>query len=166
LTAVHIAVVGEPDLADLLPLMRAYCDFYGVAPADEALLDLARTLVAEPESDGFQLIARDDGGRAVGFATVYWSWSTLAAARTAIMNDLFVDPDARGTGLAEDLVEACRLRCGRRGAVSMGWQTAKDNVRAQRLYERLGATRAEWIDYSLDATSKGPPATRSRSRHT
>jgi ribosomal protein S18 acetylase RimI-like enzyme len=163
LAAVHIAVVGEPDLADLVPLMRAYCDFYGVAPADEALVDLARTLVAGPESDGFQLIARDDTGRAVGFATVYWSWSTLAAARTAIMNDLFVDPDARGTGLAEDLVEECRLRSGRRGAVSMGWQTAKDNVRAQRLYERLGATRAEWIDYSLDARSSGPPATPSRS---
>lgn len=162
----RIAVVGESDLADLLPLMRAYCDFYGVAPGDDALLDVARTLVSDPEGEGFQLIARDDAGRAVGFATVYWSWSTLTAARTAIMNDLFVHPDARGTGLAEDLVEECRLRSGRRGAVSMGWQTAKDNARAQRLYDRLGATRAEWIYYSLDATSSGPAATRSRSSRT
>ena len=83
----------------------AYCDFYGVAPGDDALLDVARTLVADPEGEGFQLIARDDAGRAVEFVTVYWSWSTLAAARTAIMNDLFVHPDAQGTGLAEDLVE-------------------------------------------------------------
>jgi GNAT superfamily N-acetyltransferase len=155
---VHMTVVGEPDLADLLPLMRAYCDFYRVAPDDDALLAVARTLVADPDCEGFQLIARDDAGRAVGFATVYWSWSTLAAARTAIMNDLFVHPDARGTGLAEDLVEECRRRSGRRGAASLAWQTAKDNVRAQRLYERLGATRAEWIDYSLDATSSGPTA--------
>jgi GNAT superfamily N-acetyltransferase len=153
-----MTVVGEPDLADLLPLMRAYCDFYRVAPDDDALLAVARTLVADPDCEGFQLIARDDAGRAVGFATVYWSWSTLAAARTAIMNDLFVHPDARGTGLAEDLVEECRRRSGRRGAASLAWQTAKDNVRAQRLYERLGATRAEWIDYSLDATSSGPTA--------
>ncbi len=152
----HIAVVGEPDLSELLPLMRAYCDFYGVAPGDDALLDLARTLVADADREGFQLIARDDGGRAVGFATVYWSWSTLAAARTAIMNDLFVHPDARGTGLAEALVEACRVRSGRSGAVSMGWQTRKDNARAQRLYERVGATRAEWVDYSLDTTPSGP----------
>ncbi len=154
----QITVVRQPDLADVLPLMRAYCDFYGVAPGDDELLAVARTLMADPDCEGFQLIARDDSGRAVGFATVYWSWSTLAAARTAIMNDLFVHPDARGTGLAEDLVEECRLRSGRRGAVSMGWQTAKDNARAQRLYERLGATRAEWIDYSLDATSSGPTA--------
>jgi ribosomal protein S18 acetylase RimI-like enzyme len=150
---VHIAVVGEPDLAELLPLMRAYCDFYGVAPGDDALLRLAHTLVADPDCEGFQLIARDDEGRAVGFATVYWSWSTLAAARTAIMNDLFVHPDARGTGLAEALVEECRVRSARRGAVSMGWQTRKDNARAQRLYERVGASRAEWVDYSLETTS-------------
>ncbi len=152
----HIAVVGEPDLAELLPLMRAYCDFYGVAPGDDALLDLAHTLVADPEREGFQLIARDDGGNAVGFATVYWCWSTLAAARTAIMNDLFVHPDARGSGLAEDLVEECRVRSGRGGAASMGWQTRKDNARAQRLYERVGASRAEWVDYSLDTASTSP----------
>ena len=153
LAPVHIAVVAEHDLAELLPLMRAYCDFYGVAPSDDELLDLARTLLTDPDCEGFQLIARDDEGRAIGFATVYWSWSTLAAARTAIMNDLFVQPEARGTGLAEALVEECRVRSGRRGAVSMGWQTRKDNARAQRVYERIGATRAEWVDYSLDTTS-------------
>jgi ribosomal protein S18 acetylase RimI-like enzyme len=156
----RIAVVGGPDLADLLPLMRAYCDFYGVAPADAALLDLAQTLAVDPGREGFQLIARDDGGRAVGFATVFWSWSTLAAARTAIMNDLFVHPDARGTGLAEALVDECRVRAGHGGAVSMSWQTRKDNARAQRLYDRLGAARAEWIDYSLDTTSPGSQAPR------
>jgi ribosomal protein S18 acetylase RimI-like enzyme len=154
LALVRIAVVAESDLADLLPLMRAYCDFYGAAPSDAALLDLARTLLADPDCEGFQLIARDDEGRAVGFATVYWNWSTLAAARTAIMNDLFVHPDARGAGLAEALVDECRVRSGRRGAASMSWQTRKDNTRAQRVYERIGASRAEWVDYSLDTTSR------------
>jgi ribosomal protein S18 acetylase RimI-like enzyme len=153
LAPVHIAVVGESDLADLLPLMRAYCDFYGATPSDDALLDLAGTLLADPDREGFQLIARDAEGRTVGFATVYWSWSTLDAARTAIMNDLFVHPDARGTGLAEALVDECRVRSGRRGATSMSWQTRKDNARAQRVYERIGARRAEWVDYSLDTAS-------------
>jgi GNAT superfamily N-acetyltransferase len=148
---VHVAVVSEADLPDLLPLMRGYCDFYGAAPSDEALLALARSLVADPDGEGFQLIARDEDGRALGFATAYWSWSTLAAARTAIMNDLFVHPDARGSGMAEALIEECRERAGRRGAVSMNWQTAKDNLRAQKLYERIGAKREEWLDYSLDA---------------
>ena len=146
----HIATVTEDDLEDLLPLMRGYCDFYEVEPADDALLALARSLIADPDCEGFQIIARERSGRAVGFATVYWSWSTLSASRIAVMNDLFVHADARGTGLAEALIEECRVRAGRRGATSLGWQTAKDNQRAQRVYERVGGQRSEWVDYSLD----------------
>ena len=67
------------------------------------------------------------------------------------MNDLFVHSDARGSGLADALIEECRVRARRRGAASLSWQTAKDNIRAQAVYERVGAKRAEWIDYSLDA---------------
>ena len=36
-----------------------------------------------------------------------------------------------------------------RDAVWLGWQTAKSNDRAQRVYERVGAERSEWIDYGL-----------------
>jgi len=148
---VLITVVDETDLPDLLPLVRAYCDFYEVTPGDDELLALSRALIADPDLEGFQLIARDNSGRAVGFATVFWTWSTLTAAREAIMNDLFVHSDARGSGLADALMEECRVRARRRGAASLSWQTAKDNVRAQAVYERVGAKRAEWIDYSLDA---------------
>ena len=145
-----IAVVTETDLPDLLPLVRAYCDFYEVTPGDDELLALSRALIADPGLEGFQLIARESSGRAVGFATVFWTWSTLTAAREAIMNDLFVHSDARGSGLADALIEECRERARRRGAASLSWQTAKDNLRAQAVYERVGAKRAEWIDYSLD----------------
>ena len=71
-----MAVVGESDLDEMLPLMRGYCDFYGVEPSDEDLLSLSRALIADPEREGLQLIARDADGAAVGFATVYWTWQT------------------------------------------------------------------------------------------
>ena len=146
----HVATVVGDDLVDLLPLLRGYCDFYEAEPSDEKLLELARSLIADHDCEGFQVLARDCG-RALGFATVYWSWSTLSASRIAIMNDLFVVPEARGTGVAEVLIEECRRRAGRRGATSLTWQTAKDNLRAQKLYERIGGRRAEWLDYLLDS---------------
>jgi GNAT superfamily N-acetyltransferase len=149
-SSVSISRVGEADLDELLPLVRGYCDFYGAAPADADLLALSRALIADSEHEGVQLIARDAGGRAVGFATVFWSWSTLSAARIGIMNDLFVAPEARGAGAAEALIEACRDEARRRGAVRIGWQTAVDNRRAQAVYERVGGRRAQWLDYSLD----------------
>jgi GNAT superfamily N-acetyltransferase len=141
--------VGEGDLDELLPLMRAYCEFYRVDPTDEDLLAMARELIADPEREGVQILARDDAGRAVGFATVFWTWSTLRASRVGVMNDLFVAPDARGGGVAEALIGECAERCRARGAGSLGWQTAKDNRRAQAVYERIGAEREEWVDYSL-----------------
>jgi GNAT superfamily N-acetyltransferase len=141
--------VSEGHLPELLPLMRAYCDFYGVSPDDESLLALSRALMADPEHEGIQLIARDGSGQAVGFATVFWTWSTLDAGRIGVMNDLFVAPEARGGGAAEALIEACRERCREHGAVRLSWQTATDNRRAQAVYERVGAARSQWVDYSL-----------------
>ena len=146
-----IAVVTEADLAELLPLMRGYCEFYEVSPSDDALLEMSRTLIADPEHEGVQLIARDDEGAAVGFATIFWTWSTLSASRLGVMNDLFVAETARGGGAADALIEACAEKCRARGATSLDWQTAHTNERARAVYERVGARRDErWLDYSLD----------------
>jgi GNAT superfamily N-acetyltransferase len=148
--SVVIEDVGEQDLDELLPLMRAYCDFYEVDPPDERLLTLSRMLIADPAREGVQFLARDDETREpLGFATVFWTWSTLSASRLAVMNDLFVAEAARGRGVAEALIEACRGRAARQGATSLEWQTAKDNLRAQAVYERVGGVRSEWLDYAL-----------------
>jgi GNAT superfamily N-acetyltransferase len=147
----EIATVTEADLPELLPLMRAYCDFYEVAPPDDALLAMSRALIADPEREGVQLIVRDDSCQAIGFATIFWSWSTTAAARIGTMNDLYVAPAGRGTGAADELIRACVERCREHGAVRLEWQTALDNVRAQTVYERVGGKREQWLDYSLPA---------------
>ncbi len=132
--------------------MRGYCDFYEVDPPDDALLAMSRALLADPDGEGIQLIARDDAGRAVGFATIFWTWSTLSASRIGVMNDLFVSADARGGGLADALIAECVERCRARGATSLGWQTAKDNERARGVYERVGGKREEWLDYSIEVS--------------
>jgi GNAT superfamily N-acetyltransferase len=147
---VQITIVTEADLDDLLPLTRAYCDFYEVAPSDDALRSFSRLLLADPAGEGVQLLARDDDGAAIGYATLYWSLSSLSASRIAIMDDLFVHEAARGGGVAEALIEECRARARRQGATTLNWQTARTNLRAQRVYQRVGARRAEWLDYSLE----------------
>lgn len=145
----RIEPVREADLADLLPMMRAYCDFYEVAPSDADLESLARALIADPGGEGVQLIARGAGGEPLGFATVFWSWSTLSAARIGVMNDLFVVPAARGRGVGRALIEECRRRAREQGAAELAWDTAPDNETAQRLYRSLGARESRWISFSL-----------------
>jgi ribosomal protein S18 acetylase RimI-like enzyme len=145
--------VREEDLDDLLPLMRAYCDFYEVAPSDDALLSMSRALIADPAREGVQLLARETTpahpGVALGFATVFWTWQTLDAARAAVMNDLYVAPEARGTGLADALIAACAERAREHGAPSLVWETAMDNKRAQKVYDRVGGQPSRWLSYEL-----------------
>jgi GNAT superfamily N-acetyltransferase len=140
----------EGDLEALLPMMRAYCDFYGASPSDDGLLEMARELIAARDPDGMLLVARDGGGAPVGFATVCWKWSSLRAARIAVMEDLFVAEEARGRGAADALIRACGDRAREHGAPVITWLTAPDNHRAQAVYNRAGASADTFLEYELE----------------
>jgi GNAT superfamily N-acetyltransferase len=140
----------ESDLSTVLPLMRAYCDFYEVSPSDEGLEAMGRALIEADEADGMLLVARDGDGTPIGFATVGWKWASTRGARIAVMEDLFVDPDARGQGAADALIRACADRARRHGAPVLTWITAPDNRRAQAVYNRSGAAAGTWLEYELE----------------
>jgi GNAT superfamily N-acetyltransferase len=148
-----ITRVGVADLDELVALMRGYCDFYEVAPSDAALRALALTLIERPDTAGVQLIAREDD-EAVGFATVFWSYSTLSACAIGIMNDLYVAAAARGKGVGAELIRACEAECAARGIELLEWETAPSNMRAQSVYDRFDAVRSEWVSYTLAVTRR------------
>ncbi len=144
----NIREVNVDDLDRLVALMEGYCDFYETAPGRDALAALARHLLDNP-AEGVQLIAASAAGEPVGFATIYWTWSTTRAARIAVMNDLYVASETRGQGVGRALIEACTERARAYGADQLGWQTAPDNHTAQRLYDAAGGRRETWVDYHL-----------------
>jgi GNAT superfamily N-acetyltransferase len=145
---VEIRPAREDEIDELLPLMRAYCDFYKSSPADEGVIAMARTLISDP-SQGAVFIAREDG-RAIGFATLDWKWSMLKGARIGYLEDLFVDPAARGRGTADALIQVCADRCRELGMPAREWLTAPDNRRAQKVYDRTGAAAETYLEYDLE----------------
>jgi GNAT superfamily N-acetyltransferase len=152
---VSITAVRVVDLPLLLPMLRAYCDFYEVEPRDDRLVALCRALIDDPQ-EGQQLLARRLGaegevGEPVGFATIFWTWQTLDAARVGVMNDLYVVAEARGEGVGRRLIEHCRGLCRKRGAGKLVWETAPDNRAAQRLYDSIGAESSTWLAYEIEA---------------
>ena len=72
----------------------------------------------------------------------------LAASTGIYLDDLFVDPAARGSGAADLLIEAVRVVAGAQGCGVVRWITAADNVRAQKVYDRM-ASRTAWVTYDL-----------------
>jgi ribosomal protein S18 acetylase RimI-like enzyme len=150
---VSVRAAAAEDFPAVLPLIRAYCEFYETtreqAP-DAGLERMCRALIAAPEDEGMLLVAEGESGEVVGFAAVGWKWSSLRAARIAVMEDLFVAPEARGQGAADALIRACADRTRELGAPVLSWLTATDNHRAQAVYERLGATGGTWLEYELE----------------
>lgn len=144
-----ITTVNASDLPELMPMLRAYCDFYRVDPSDDRLLTLATALIENPD-EGVQLIARRDGAP-LGFATIYWTWQTLYASRVGVLNDLYVNAAARGSGAGRALIERGLQLCRDRGAEKLVWETAPDNATSQRLYDGIGAAKSTWLSYELDA---------------
>lgn len=144
---VEVRPAKPEEAEELLPLMRAYCDFYESSPPDEGLIEMARTLIADPEQGGV-FIARE-GDRAVGYATLGWKWSMLRGARMGYLEDLFVADEARGRGIADALIEICAEGCRARRMPALGWLTAPDNHRAQAVYDRVGGRAEAMVEYDL-----------------
>jgi GNAT superfamily N-acetyltransferase len=144
----RIAPIAESEFETLVPMIAAYQRFYEVREIDE---DRNRSFFArflDPSDDGL-LLGAWRGDRLVGYACLYWHFSSLAAVETVLMNDLYVEEAARGEGVGRALIEACAAVARDRGAAAVEWSTAPDNHRAQRLYDSTGAARSEWVEYEL-----------------
>ena len=147
---VEIAPIAASGYEELLPLIAAYQRFYEVEDVGEARnREFFRRFLA-PSDDGLLLGARRDG-RLVGYACLYWHFSSTQARETVLMNDLFVVPELRGEGVGRALIEASRAIARDRGDALLEWSTAPDNHTAQRLYDSTGAERSTWITYELPA---------------
>jgi GNAT superfamily N-acetyltransferase len=110
---------------------------------------MAKTLIDAPDDKGFLLAAAEDGEQPVGFAACGWKWSSLRGARCVVLEDLFLDPESRGEGIADRLIGECAEIARRNGAVAMLWETQPTNKRAQAVYNRVGGKPETLIEYEL-----------------
>ncbi len=128
-------------------LFAGYARFYEVKPDGERdervfawLLDPAHELEA--------LVAVDDADAPVAFAHVREYADALLGGRALYLDDLYTDPDARGTGAGTALLGAVRALAKERGIGVIRWITADDNATAQSLYDRF-AHRTSWVTYEM-----------------
>ena len=145
---IEIAPVAVEEFEELLPLIAAYQRFYEVAEVDEERNRAFFRRFIAPSEDGLLLGARGEG-RLLGYACLYWHFSSLEATECVLMNDLFVDESARGRGVGRALIEATAAVAREREVPFVEWSTAPDNETAQRLYDSTGAERSEWFSYEL-----------------
>jgi len=128
-------------------LFRGYCGFYKVDFTDEKAATVWRWINA-PSHLLEGLIAVDAAGGPIGLAHFREMPRPLQSRMAGFLDDLFVDPEHRGTGVARGLIdEVARIGRSRDWAV-LRWFTADDNYRARTLYDRV-ATRTPWLTYEI-----------------
>lgn len=138
-TAIHTAI--PEDAALIAPLFDAYRQFYEQpADADAALAFITARL---ERGESVILLARRPDGSALGFCQLYPSFCSVLAAPIYVLYDLFVVPDARRLGVGRALLLAAEAHARATGHARMDLTTARNNPRAQALYESLGWVRDE-----------------------
>jgi GNAT superfamily N-acetyltransferase len=146
---VEVTAVRDEELETLLPLISAYQRFYEVDDVDPERNRFFFRRFLAPSEVGLLLAAREETGGILGYACLYWHFSSLRALETVLMNDLFVAPEARGRGVGRALIEAAAEVARERGAAWVEWSTAPDNHTAQRLYDSLTEEKSTWLSYEL-----------------
>jgi len=118
---------------------------------DECLLteeQLETALFAERPAV-FGHVAVDGTGEPVGMMLWFLNFSTWAGVHGIYLEDLYVRPDARGSGAGRALLAALARLCVERGYERLDWWVLHWNP-ARGFYESLGARPMdEWIPYRL-----------------
>ena len=139
MTVIPTRLATIRDLDAVAPLFDAYRQFYQQAPD----LPRARKFMQErmERNESVVFVAETGAGRIVGFCQLYPTFCSVRAAHTYVLYDLFVSPEARGTGAGKALMLAAEAHAAKTGAAKMELSTAKTNTVAQGLYESRGWVR-------------------------
>jgi len=144
-----IEFVSNKNIDEVLPLIRKYQEFYKVADISDSKNKEFFSQFGETSSSGCQFIFRNNS-KAVGFATVFFTYSSTLAVKVAVLNDLYTLPEMRGKGIGKQLVEHCRAFAKSNGASRLQWVTAPDNEQAQKLYDSLNTGKSSWYFYTYN----------------
>ncbi len=135
----------ERDVPTILRLIRGLAEYERLAHEMEATAARVRAH-GFGRRRYFETIICRRGGRPVGFALYFFTYSTFLARPTLYLEDLFVLPEERGTGAGKALLRALARIAVRRGCGRLEWAVLDWNRPAIGFYKRLGAKlRRQWI---------------------
>lgn len=153
------------DLPDVLRLVHALAEYEKEPDSVEATeSDFSAVMFpADGRPNTYGLVAEADG-QIIGIAIWFHSFSTWTGKNGIWLEDLFVDPEHRGSGAGKALLGRLAQICQDRGLTRLEWCVLKWNTPSIGFYESLGAKpQDEWETYRLDGQALTDFADSSRS---
>lgn len=140
-----VRALTQEDRAAWAPLWQGYLTFYEEALPDE-ISERTWSRLMDPQFDLHGICALAEG-RMVGICHYLFHVSTWSDGPYCYLEDLFVDPQVRGSGYGRALIEAVYAAADARGASRVYWATQENNATARKLYDRI-ATLAPFVQYA------------------
>ena len=106
------------------------------APLTKTHISNALKPLLENPSIGEIWVAADP--EILGYLVMSWGWGIESGGREALIDEVYVAPEARGSKLATGMIQAAVASAQRAGTKAIFLETEADNPRSRGLYERLG----------------------------
>lgn len=145
-TNLIIRPIRADDEAEWRRLWTAYLEFYETSVPEAVYVSSFARLLSDDANDFNGMIAELDG-RPVGLVHYLFHRHMWKLENTCYLQDLYADPDVRGTGIGRALIEAVYKAADEQGCPSVYWLTQDFNETARKLYDRV-ATLTPFIRYN------------------
>ncbi len=132
-----IRPLRETDHDQWRDLWTGYLEFYQTSVPPEVYASTFARLLGPDPRDFSALVAEEDG-QLLGLAHYLFHRHCWKIEEVCYLQDLFVSPKARGTGLGRALIEAVYAAADAAGTPSVYWLTQDFNRQARQLYDRVG----------------------------
>jgi len=124
------------DEADWRRLWTGYLEFYKTSVPEEVYRTTFARLLGDGAHEFHGLVAEQDG-KLVGLTHYLFHRHCWRVENVIYLQDLYVDPEVRGTGAGRALIEAVYAVGDAAGCPTVYWLTQDFNATARRLYDRV-----------------------------
>jgi GNAT superfamily N-acetyltransferase len=146
-SSMKVEKLSEDDYSEWQQLYRGYADFYHMA-MDEKILTRVWEWIFDEEMEFYALSAKNDTGEMIGIMHYRQMPSPLRGLMVGFLDDLYVRPDCRGTGVVQALFESLNKEAKHNNWNYIRWITAKDNDRARAVYDKISEP-IEFVTYHM-----------------
>ena len=143
---VFIRSLAENDRSAWRELWTDYLTFYDTKVSERVYETTFARHLGDDRNDLYGLVA-DTGGRLVGITHYLFHRHAWTVENTCYLQDLYVAPDARGSGVATHLIEAVYAEADAAKSPNVYWLTQTQNKTARGLYDRIGS-QTSFIKYA------------------
>jgi len=147
----EINLVSEAERQQWEKLYYQYAEFYQVEMNAE-ILDTVWGWIHAKDQPFYALIAKDHAGNGLGLMHFRAMLSPLRGTQTGFLDDLFVQPGVRGSGLVDAMFKQLQSFASQQGWPLLRWITAEDNYRARAVYDKI-SDKTRWITYQMNLNS-------------